>query len=98
MIHSLLKGLKDNPKESLSTIGRKAYNESLAPGHSFMLRSAVRLIFFTVPGREHFIQKTFGDLDHKAFSSLVGQVVDLLEPLVAYLRKYYKDRSLTNLE
>ncbi len=98
LITHLLKGLKETPGDSLSSVGRKAYNNSIAPFHPFMLRNAIRLIFYTVPSRKHFIEKTFGGIDEATFSGLASEVLIPLEPLVEYLWKYYKDRSLTQLE
>jgi len=74
LIKNLLKGLKENPKENMSSVGRTAYNNSIAPWHPFMLRNAIRLIFYTVPTRKHFIQKTFGDITDEAFAEIAQTI------------------------
>ncbi len=94
----LIRGLKDRPTENLSSMGRAAYNNSIAPFHNFFLRNAIRLIFYTVPTREHFLDKTFGKIDATAFNEILVRVLTPLEPFVEYLWKYYKERNLTGLE
>eukprot|EP00826_Nyctotherus_ovalis_P050462 TRINITY_DN6182_c0_g3_i2.p1 TRINITY_DN6182_c0_g3~~TRINITY_DN6182_c0_g3_i2.p1 ORF type:complete len:224 (-),score=70.91 TRINITY_DN6182_c0_g3_i2:186-857(-) len=98
LIRNLLRGLQEDPKRSLSSVGRKAYNESIAPYHPFFLRNAIRLIFYTVPSRKHFVHDTFGEVDPKTFNAIVEPVIAGLTPLIEYLWKYYGDREMIHLE
>ncbi len=98
LLTHLLKGLRDRPGDSLSSVGRHAYNHSIAPFHNVFLRNAIRLVFFTVPSRKHFITQTYGPISLESFNSILSQILQPLEPLVAYLWQYYKDRGLTTLE
>ena len=79
-------------------MGRKAYNDSIAPNHPFFLRNGIRLIFYTVPTKSHFIEQTFGKVTTEAFHAIIDPMITELTPLVNYLWKYYTDRSLTKLE
>ena len=83
---------------NLSSIGIKSYNDSIAPYHSFFLRNAIRLIFYTVPSKKHFVEDTFGNVDTETFNGIIEPVIEKLTPLVEYLWKYYKDHSMIDLQ
>ncbi|KAK9824662.1 hypothetical protein WJX72_012151 [[Myrmecia] bisecta] len=55
-IQTLLANLASDPSVTLRGAASDAYNATMAPIHSYLVRKAVQASMFTLPSRDHFLQ------------------------------------------
>lgn len=82
----------------LSELVREAYDESLAPHHPWAVRTASRLGIKTVPNRQKFIVKLFGEpKSDDQIHSMFTRLAEVVEPMRVVLWRFYQENSLTEL-
>eukprot|EP00891_Asterochloris_glomerata_P009636 jgi/Astpho2/9636/e_gw1.00146.147.1_t len=64
-IAALLQNLAADPKTSLHTAAASAYNNTMSPMHNFMVRTAVKASFYTLPTRAGFLE-SIGETERTA--------------------------------
>ncbi|CAD8206558.1 unnamed protein product [Paramecium octaurelia] len=82
-------------KKSFSSICSEAYNESLAPHHSFTIKTAVKAGLYTVGSRDNFYKVVFKENEDK--DEKLALIRDTLMKLKTRLWTLYKIENLDEL-
>mmetsp|Transcript_10054 Transcript_10054/g.19817 ORF Transcript_10054/g.19817 Transcript_10054/m.19817 type:complete len:207 (+) Transcript_10054:19-639(+) len=95
---SFSKMFANQPTRKLSELVREAYDDALAPHHPWAVRTASRLGIRTVPNRQNFILKLFGEaLSDSQLAEMFLRLAEVVQPLKDVLWQFYVDYNLTAL-
>ncbi|CAD8170115.1 unnamed protein product [Paramecium pentaurelia] len=87
-----------NRNKKFSDICSDAYNEALAPYHTFMVRNAAKAAWLAAPSRTKVFETFAGpnQTDEVAYAA-IKKFVNALEPIRLNFWDYYNSNKLTNL-
>jgi hypothetical protein len=97
MIWELINNLLNTPDKKLSKCGKEAYETALAHHHPFAVRTAAKVGFMTISGRDGFVGKFTESKDKKEQIDRLEGLRDGIKIVKTHLWKFYEEKELTKL-
>lgn len=94
-LFSDLKSMSGNDK--ISAVTFKAYDETLAQYHKWIIRKAVGLAVYAMPSRQTLSEKMNCGGSEEQLKKALGDLVDELQPVYDSVQSVYSDNSLLDL-
>ena len=83
--------------DKISAVTFKAYDETLAQYHSWIIRKAVGLAVYAMPSRQTLSEKMNCGGSEEQLKKALGDLVDEVQPVYDSIQSVYSDNSLLDL-
>lgn len=90
-----LKSMNDSDK--ISAVTFKAYDETLAQHHTWIVRKAVGLAVYAMPSRQGLSEKMIHGGTEEQLKKLLGDFVEEVQPVYDSIQSVYADNELLDL-
>lgn len=93
----LLNSLGKNPKATLADTAKAAYAATLAPHHSFMLRSIAKVAMSAAPSRRVFESRLFPGLSSEKTGAISKEISAKLDKIRNVFWKFYAENKIMEI-